>query len=134
MVKCKRCGIDDLTWDTEAQERTGKWRLWNPSTERPHECSKKKETHEQTYSSPQSKHDKKLWKTAWKPEMDIPSQRVCGKCKTICVIANDCEYCENFNQNPCEDWCPKCEEHPRVIYVEKEPKAYAEFLKKNPPN
>ena len=38
MVKCKRCGIEDLVWDMEYNTNTGNWRLWNPSTEMPHKC------------------------------------------------------------------------------------------------
>ena len=127
MVKCKKCGIEDLTWDRESQERTGKWSLWNPQTERPHECVGKKVGNYDEQGM--SKHDRELWKTAWKPEMDIPSQRVCGLCKSVCVTVSDCQYCEQFKLNPCKCWCPKCEKHPQLIFVEKEPEAYAEFLK-----
>ena len=131
MVKCKRCDQDDLVWDTNYNESTGKWRLWNPSTERPHECSKKKETPEQTYSGRGYKKDK-LWKKDWKPIMDVKSHRVCGICRQECITVEDCEYCENFKQNPCNEWCPKCKEHPRVIYVEKDPQALKEFYEKFP--
>ena len=127
MVKCKRCDQDDLTWDKEYNESTGKWRLWNTNTERPHECGKKKDIQD-----PMSKRDRKLWKTAWKPIMDLPSQRVCGVCKTLCVTVSDCDYCEELRLNPCKHWCPKCKEHPRVIYVEIVPEAKEEFKKTHP--
>ena len=39
MPKCKKCNQEDLTWDRDNFEKEGKWRLWNPQSERPHECS-----------------------------------------------------------------------------------------------
>ena len=114
MVKCKKCGIDDLTWDTEAQERTGKWSLWNPNTERPHQCIKKKDVQEE---HGMSKQDKKLWKKSWNPEMDLPSKTVCGICEGDCVVVDDCPHCEQFKLNPCKNWCPKCNKHPNLVYV-----------------
>jgi len=111
MVKCKKCDHPDLEWDRSYNEQTGKWRLWNPSTERPHECTGKKKK--------EKPKDSKLWKTAWKPEMDLPSQRICGICKTVCVKVEDCPSCEKFKLNPCNCWCPKCEKHPAIISVEK---------------
>jgi len=115
MVKCKKCGIEDLTWDAESHDRTGKWGLWNPSTERPHECIKKKSAETEVMS----KQDKKLWKISWNPEMDLPSKRVCGICNTDCVVVTDCTYCEKIKQNPCEHWCTKCGKHPQIINVVK---------------
>ena len=122
MAKCKKCNQEDLKWDQENHDKTGKWRLWNPSTERPHECSKKPKHHSPSMSQKygfdgRSKSD--LWKTAWKPEMDLPSQRICGICKTVCVKVEDCPSCEKFKLNPCNCWCPKCEKHPAIISVEK---------------
>ena len=38
MVKCKRCGMEDLVWDMEYNTNTGNWRLWNPAQEMPHKC------------------------------------------------------------------------------------------------
>ena len=63
-----------------------------------------------------SKHDRKLWKTAWKPEMDEKSYILCGICNdgTECVVVTDCEECERFKLNPCKHWCPKCKKHPRI--------------------
>ena len=74
---------------------------------------------EEDEKSGMSKHDRALWKKDWKPEMDLPSKRVCGRCKTTCVIVTDCPSCARFKMNPCNEWCPKCEEHPSVISVEK---------------
>ena len=115
MVKCKKCDQDDLSWDREYNEQTGKWRLWNGQTERPHECGgKKKETQSE---DPMSKHDRKLWKISWNEEMDLPSKRTCGICKSDCITVNDCIYCEKLKLNPCKHWCPKCKKHPQIINV-----------------
>ena len=135
MAKCKKCGIEDLTWDREYHESTAKWRLWNPQTERPHACVQKKTGNYEEQGM--SNHDKSLWKKDWKPIMDVKSRRVCGICKqegveSVCVTVTDCEYCEQFKLNPCEDWCPKCGKHPKIIEVEKDPIALAEFYKKFP--
>ena len=53
MVDCNACGQKDLSWDNEYFENAGQWRLWNPQTERPHECTKKKkEKHIKKISCP----------------------------------------------------------------------------------
>ena len=36
---CKKCGIDGLVWDQQYNENTGKWRMFDLSMERPHDCS-----------------------------------------------------------------------------------------------
>jgi hypothetical protein len=39
-VICKKCGIDgNFSWDRDWFDNTGKWRLFDQSMERPHECS-----------------------------------------------------------------------------------------------
>ena len=43
LVKCSRCDMPDLEWDRTWYENTGKWRLFNPSLEVPHECKKEPE-------------------------------------------------------------------------------------------
>jgi hypothetical protein len=113
MVKCKRCKDGrDYIWDRTHNESTGKWRLWDSERERPHECGKKKEDTE----SFMTKHDRKLWKTSWKPEMDEKSFILCGVCNdgTECIVVSDCPECEKFSLNPCKHWCPKCNDHPMV--------------------
>jgi len=114
MVKCKRCNNDrNYIWDKIYNESTGKWRLWDEESERPHTCEEKKTE----YISPQSKHDKKLWKTSWNPEMDLPSKRICGVCKSDCVIVTDCPDCKKTTGNPCREWCPTCNTHSKIIHV-----------------
>ena len=119
MAKCKRCKQDDLTWDQDNYEKTGKWRLWNPNTERPHECSKSKKNSENYGGYPDR--DRKLWKTAWKPEMDLPSFRLCGICNdgTICLTNEyfQCEICVKKLNKVCTEFCPKCKKHPQIILV-----------------
>lgn len=64
-VKCKKCGVDNLLWDMEYNTNTGNWRLWNPNTERPHECKikpKKKVEPEKIKPCPYYPCDKKLTK------------------------------------------------------------------------
>ncbi len=40
MVKCKFCDLDsdELIWDRDYHEMTGKWRLFHQGQGRPHEC------------------------------------------------------------------------------------------------
>ena len=42
MAKCKKCNLesDELTWDRQHHDRTGKWRLFHQGQGRPHECQK----------------------------------------------------------------------------------------------
>lgn len=130
MVKCKKCEDGrDYEWDTVYGENTGKWRLKDIDRETIHECNGKK--HLKQKEEPNNGKGK-LWKKDWKPIMDVESRRVCGVCKTVCVLVTDCEHCEQFKMNPCNDWCPKCEKHPMVIYVEKDPVALEEFYLKHP--
>ena len=113
MVKCKKCEDGrDYIWDRTHNEKTGKWRLWDSERELPHSCGQKQEETE----SYMSKHDRKLWKTAWKPESDEKSYILCGICNdgTVCVVVTDCEECEKFGLNPCNHWCPKCKKHPKI--------------------
>jgi len=36
---CKKCGMDgNFVWDQQHNENTGKWRLFDLSMERPHDC------------------------------------------------------------------------------------------------
>ena len=42
MVDCHKCKKTDLVWDFEFNTNTGKWRLWDMNSERPHECPKPK--------------------------------------------------------------------------------------------
>jgi len=126
MAKCKKCNQEDLKWDQENHDKTGKWRLWNPSTERPHECSKKPKHHSPSMSQKygfdgRSKSD--LWKTAWKPEMDLPSFRLCGVCNDGTLLIKNqkywCDVCNGLLDQTCKEYCPKCEKHPNIILVAK---------------
>ncbi len=118
MVKCKKCQDGrDYEWDKVYGESTGKWRLWDSDRELPHECKGKKKMRN-TIPRTNFKESKDLWKKDWKPEMDLPAYRLCGVCNdgTICIVNENCEKCKKFKLF-CKDWCPKCEEHPRIILV-----------------
>ena len=39
---CSKCNTPDLIWDKTWYENTGKWRLLDCDTERPHKCHTKK--------------------------------------------------------------------------------------------
>jgi len=123
MAKCKRCNQDDLTWDKENFEKTAKWRLWNPNTERPHECSKKKRGNPiRELNTNMKREGDNLWKKDWKPEMDLPSVRLCGVCNDgTLLIKNEkywCDVCNKSLNQTCLEYCPKCEKHPNIIFVE----------------
>ena len=120
MTQCKKCGEDNLSWDKLHHENFGNWRLWNDERDLPHDCWKDvKDKKKFEDNDVMSKHDKALWKKEWKPEMDLPTQRLCGICKTICVTVTDCDSCAKFKLNPCDSWCAQCESHPKIIYVER---------------
>lgn len=119
MVKCNKCEDGrDYKWDVNYGESTGKWRLWDSDRELPHECRGKTKKKEWKGRNDYSKSSKDLWKKDWKPEMDLPSYRLCGVCNdgTICIVNEDCESCKKFKLF-CKEWCPKCKKHPKVILV-----------------
>ena len=122
MPKCKKCNQEDLTWDRDNFEKEGKWRLWNPQSERPHECSMgKKQKNTIGGGGFFGGQQDKLWKKDWKPEMDFPSIRLCGVCNDgTLLIKNEkfwCDICNESLNKTCHEYCPKCEKHPNIIFV-----------------
>ena len=138
MVKCKFCtDPTDLTWSQDKE--TKKWSLVNEYTGTPHKCKRDLPMAEIDSSNsgikpkyrPKKSKTESLWKKDYDPIMDVKSNRYCGICDTICVTVTDCEHCEKFKLNPCDSYCPKCEKHPNIIDVRKDPEALLEFHKKH---
>ena len=42
LKKCKKCNVEsNFVWDKDYFENSGKWRLYDQDTERPHQCQVK---------------------------------------------------------------------------------------------
>jgi len=125
-MKCKYC-IDETEWIWLQVGVPLKWKLCNEISGVPHQCNRNKpqeisadtKSHksESAGNASDSNGHSKLWKKDWTPEMDKPTERICGLCNTKCTLVKDCPYCEKHKMNPCRHYCPKCDKHPHIIFV-----------------
>ena len=127
MPKCKFCTDDfEYSWT----KIDNKWKLANPNTGTPHQCKKDKPQEisastnviKKSQESGGEEHSK-LWKKDWTPEMEGHVYRICGICKTHLIETNDCEFCHGTRRlkTNCNDWCPTCKIHSKVVYVQRDP-------------
>lgn len=123
MTKCKFCK-DELEYSWIQVGKPLKWKLCNEITGAPHQCnrdapipeiSSETQISELEYSSYDHS---KLWKKNYTP--DTKSYHICGDCnngtQTITIVNCACKI------NPCKNYCPKCEKHPRLMIISSNPK------------
>jgi hypothetical protein len=125
-MKCKYC-TDETEWTWLQVGVPLRWKLCNEISGIPHQCKRNKPQEISADTRPTKKESagnaldtnghSKLWKKDWTPAMDKPSERFCGLCNTKCTLVTDCPYCEKFKMNPCRHYCPRCNKHPHIIFV-----------------
>ena len=89
MKECNRCKTPGLEWDREHHEKTGKWRLKDSVTSKPHYCGKEQEAR---------------GNGIWWPGPEI-NERVYQNMSKVVIMCNQCH--ENYSlTNPCDHHLP----------------------------